>query len=283
MIDVSDPTNPELVGNFDTRGDARGVTVVGNFALVADHTFGLQMIDVSDPTNPRIKGNYDSPGLATRVAVAGNYAYLADGSGGLRAVQVFQSEFDIDRNRGQSLTVNDGIGLVGSAKLTTTQTDGVIWKLSADGGTNWQFFAPDGNWHAFYNPGQDLRWRSTHLWGGMENPTVSEMAVSWVEEEVSGVPAQSGFALHGAAPNPFNPATTLSFEIPARMGVSLKVFDLTGGVVDVLVDGMTLDRGRHEVVWRGQDRSGRRVPSGAYFYRLEAGEYSAVRGMVLMK
>jgi flagellar hook assembly protein FlgD len=92
-----------------------------------------------------------------------------------------------------------------------------------------------------------------------------------------------GPRLHDAAPNPFNPQTTIAFELPNEQAVSLRVFDISGRLVRELVAGETMTMGRHETVWNGRDNTGRRVASGTYFYRLEAGEYSETKRMALIK
>lgn len=84
-------------------------------------------------------------------------------------------------------------------------------------------------------------------------------------------------------PNPFNPMTTISFDLAKAAAVSLRVFDVSGRLVRVLVDGETVAEGRQEAVWNGRDDSGRRVASGTYFYRLEAGGYSETKRMALIK
>lgn len=84
-------------------------------------------------------------------------------------------------------------------------------------------------------------------------------------------------------PNPFNPQTTIAFELRSREAVSLGVFDLSGRLVKRLVEAEEYAKGSHEVQWNGRDDNGHRVPSGAYFYRLEAGQYSESRRMALIK
>jgi hypothetical protein len=93
----------------------------------------------------------------------------------------------------------------------------------------------------------------------------------------------SRFALYPNAPNPFNPVTTIRYDLPVACEVTLKVFDAAGRVVRVLRDG-TLERAdTHGAVWDGRDETGHRVSSGVYFYRLDAGEYTDTKSMVLLK
>ena len=98
------------------------------------------------------------------------------------------------------------------------------------------------------------------------------------------VPGPVAAAVLGDAyPNPFNPHTTISFDLRSERPVSLFVYDLSGRLVDVLLDDEMARQGRNEVVWRGKGLDGRRLPSGTYFYRLEAGEWSQTRRMMLVK
>ena len=85
------------------------------------------------------------------------------------------------------------------------------------------------------------------------------------------------FALGQNRPNPFNPVTEIGFSLPQAGQVRLDVFNIVGQRVATLVDGR-LEAGEHTAVWDGSN-----VPSGVYLYRLEAGEFSATRKMVLIK
>lgn len=78
----------------------------------------------------------------------------------------------------------------------------------------------------------------------------------------------AGALLCPAVPNPFNPSTTLSFELPSSGQARLSVFDVSGRLIRTLVDG-SLPPGKHEVVWDGRDASGRDVGSGTYLGQLE--------------
>ena len=84
----TDQTNLFIkVGSYDTTGQAHIVTVVGNYAYLADGTSGLQIIDVTNPINPRRAGGFGTI-EAWGVAVSGNYAYVADIVSGFHVIDV---------------------------------------------------------------------------------------------------------------------------------------------------------------------------------------------------
>ena len=94
--------------------------------------------------------------------------------------------------------------------------------------------------------------------------------------------ASNTFRLH-AVPNPFNPQTTIAFDLPKQTAVSLRIFDVSGRLVRALIDGEVYGQGRGEVTWNGRDNNGRQVAAGVYFYRLDVGEYSETKRMALVK
>ncbi len=83
-------------------------------------------------------------------------------------------------------------------------------------------------------------------------------------------------------PNPFNPSTTIAYRLPEARHVNLGVYALDGGLIRLLVNDM-VPAGDHTAEWNGRDDSGRMVASGAYFYRLTAGDDVVIRKMLLMK
>ena len=106
--------------------------------------------------------------------------------------------------------------------------------------------------------------------------------VGRVEALAAPVAVATTFALHANYPNPFNPETTIAFDLPQAGRVELQVFDLLGQTVRTLL-AQELSAGGHQVVWNGLDASGARVSSGVYFYRLQAGSQVQMRRMLLLK
>ena len=101
----------------------------------------------------------------------------------------------------------------------------------------------------------------------------------------TGVPdiASRDFLAH-AAPNPFNPATSIRYGVRERGHVSLKVYNVAGQLVRTLVDDLQAPSpdGR-QVTWDGRNDAGMQVSSGVYFYRLTAPGFTETRKMVLLK
>lgn len=91
------------------------------------------------------------------------------------------------------------------------------------------------------------------------------------------------FALYQNVPNPFNPTTTIRYEVPYdRVHVTLKIYDVHGGLVRTLVDDVH-SAGIKEAFWDARNAQGREVASGIYFYRLTAAGYDQTRKMVLLR
>ena len=78
VIDISDPTEPEEIGFYDTPGEALSVTVRGDLAFVADHYEGLRVINITNPRQPEEVGFYDTPGYAHDVFCSEGLIYVAD-------------------------------------------------------------------------------------------------------------------------------------------------------------------------------------------------------------
>jgi hypothetical protein len=102
----------------------------------------------------------------------------------------------------------------------------------------------------------------------------SEMVVGI--EDVNSVVAMD-YSLHQNYPNPFNPTTMIGYQLPIGQEVQLTVHDILGREIITLVNSQ-MPAGEHQVTWDARD-----IPSGIYYYKIQAGDYTEVRKMILMK
>ena len=96
-----------------------------------------------------------------------------------------------------------------------------------------------------------------------------------------GTPAR--FALEQNYPNPFNPTTAIRYQLREPASVSLVIYDLLGQKVRTLIDGQVQVSGSHEVVWDGSSDARAPAASGIFILRLEAGDYTGERKMLLVR
>jgi hypothetical protein len=91
-----------------------------------------------------------------------------------------------------------------------------------------------------------------------------------------------GFGLEQNYPNPFNPETNIVYSIPKESIVKVTVYDILGRKVKELLNEKQ-NKGKYILTWNGEDQKGKRVSSGIYLYRLEAGNYTQTKKLNLMK
>jgi len=90
------------------------------------------------------------------------------------------------------------------------------------------------------------------------------------------------FALGAAHPNPSSGTVSFSFTMAKQGPASIRVYDVAGRLVKMLVGG-TAEAGPHDIVWNATDDGGRRVGAGVYFYRLDAGSWRSQRKIVFLE
>lgn len=110
----------------------------------------------------------------------------------------------------------------------------------------------------------------------------NEVATTFDSSPVEVLNLPKDFAASQNFPNPFNPSTTIKYQLPRAEHVSLKVYNAAGQLVRTLVEGQ-VDAGYHDVVWDSRNENGETVSSGVYFYRFNAGEYNNTVKMMLLK
>jgi hypothetical protein len=90
------------------------------------------------------------------------------------------------------------------------------------------------------------------------------------------------FKLHEAYPNPFNPTTRISYDLPEDANVSITIYDLMGRKVRTLVSEQ-VSAGYHSAMWNAKNDLGASVSAGVYIYTISANDYRDVKKMILLK
>lgn len=166
-----------------------------------------------------------------------------------------------------------GLAVSGPGRILGCRSDGtVIW--SSDSGVSWnvQSTPLTENLYEIDFPSQMTGYIGT--WSGNVLKTTNG-GLTYAQSQFGNVPAE--VKLFGNFPNPFNPSTSVSFELPARQDLKLTIHDISGRVARVLREG-EFPSGMHEVEWNAVGLSG-----GVYFIRLQSGDISLVKKAVLLK
>ncbi len=154
--------------------------------------------------------------------------------------------------------------------------------FTASNSQSWKIFRLSDTTEAgvgSYNRTKPSMYEHTITRGGIVIPDVFMVGTSTpptdIVEKTPNIPEM--FSLKQNYPNPFNPSTVISFEIPSKSNVTLKVFDVIGREVAIIVSG-ELPAGNYTQQWNAQGLSG-----GIYFYRLQAGSFTETRKLILLR
>jgi hypothetical protein len=90
------------------------------------------------------------------------------------------------------------------------------------------------------------------------------------------------YALDQNYPNPFNPSTMITYSVPQKVSVRIDIYNILGQRVSSLVNQEQV-AGTHSLVWNGHDNRNIQVSSGVYFLKMQAGSFSDIKKMLLMK
>ncbi len=280
LVDIVDPTNPQLIGSIVTQSESWDVAIHSNTAYVADHGSGVTMINISVPTIPQIVGTLGPHGYCADVAANDECMFMAAWDlhtawfdcGEVTAT--YLSDFDL---RVESGVVHLQWSLSTTAEADAfrveVQRDGRQWTVPVSAIDSRRFAADDRS--AFVAEGGTVVYTLYYRDEGGAWHRLESRAIDLTQTP----PATR---LLEPYPNPFNPSTTVRFDLVRDERVTLTVFDVAGRPVTTLARG-PWQAGRHEIVWYGQDDDGRPMASGAYYVRLETADSICLKKAMLLK
>jgi hypothetical protein len=146
-----------------------------------------------------------------------------------------------------------------------------VWSVSAWYKQTKYSYTYDGNNNQTEELYQD--WDGS-AWKNITKQLNTYTPITAVNENLSSI---NSYSLSNNYPNPFNPSTKITYSIPERATISLKVFNLLGSEVAELVKG-EIEAGKYNINFNASS-----LPSGVYFYRLQAGSFIQTRKMILLK
>ncbi len=255
--DLADWYDTPILGYLNAGGDVLLMTRMGqDFVYDALRSYlGIEWTDNRENTTLRARAAY--PGLVDMPKTD---------------TQTYNALFDT------TLTSDESTLLFYQTNASSPVRGLGVWRNPAEGGTE----RPDGAQFAFVS-GRPYRYEHAPMRANtdfiLRQLFGEPYTVSAVGEEAL---FTGRLGLSQNFPNPFNPVTTIRFELPRALDVRLAVYDVQGREVTKLAEGR-MNAGIYARVWDGRDHNGRAVASGIYWYRLEAGDRVLARKMVLLK
>ncbi|VAX23324.1 Alkaline phosphatase [hydrothermal vent metagenome] len=272
IIDISDPANPVLSGSIDSIS-CNSVTVLGNYAYLAEANSTVRVIDISDPTNPTQIGSLSIDGVPLNIESSGNYAYVVSGTNGLRIIDISNpsnpAEVGFFKNDDYFMDakvvypyvyIADGYGYVRIVDVTNPASPNEVGVFAT--GYQPTGIAVDNN--LIFVPAEKNGFYILN----------NDLLVS-VKSKTNEIPRN--FLLSQNYPNPFNPTTVISYSLPESGFVSMKMYDILGNEVAVLVNEYK-PTGNYSIEFNGNDLS-----SGVYIYQMQAGSFIDTKKLMLLK
>jgi hypothetical protein len=304
IVDISDPVNPAEIEYYippsHEESNILDIAIRGNYAFVIFYWCVIS-VDISDPGNPIEMDHLSDYGFyswSKKFTIQDTYAFMTVASdlgpdwfsiatidlsdlpnmGLLEHLQIDSLQYPVD-----DLVVSDSYVYV-------VNTGDGLRILDISDPTN-----PVGSgsyipFDGMYNPENKnnvaISGNAIFMTGGIEGTDGSggvyiiqnDLAVS--RDEAYIIPGI--FVLDQNFPNPFNPTTTISFDLSEQSTISLTVYNVQGWQITTLQNGIK-SAGFYDVQWHGVDNSGSLLSTGVYFCRLQAGDYSQTIKMVYLR
>ncbi len=291
IYNVEDPVEPEFVRSVELSiSYVTDMSIDGNIIYLGGSKAGFGCLSINNPENPEIVGYYDTPGGVYDIESSEGYVYVADDYElgiydcaelhGIWDLQISEDSHNFEY-------VSPGSTAIWELTLTNAAEQAVdILSVTIDSAAfNVEFddaitLEPDeeASVPVTFAPRETRAYFGALTIHTERRDVVIELLGTG---EPQSAPEESTlaneFELYSAFPNPFNSQTVISYSLPRRAMVDLRVFDLSGRTVANLSEGFK-SRGLHRIAWEVSD-----LPSGIYLLRLHGSGQSRLAKITLIR
>lgn len=291
-----DPLNPRLL--WSRGGDGHDASVIGQYLYDFHGRDGTYIYDFSTPSRPNLISSIFDPGIQNNhsgwTSPDGNYLYICDELSNHPSPDVVVYDISDLQNPqrvggfGDPNATIHNLFVVNNYIVTSYYTAGFkVFDISDPAAP---VLADQFDTSPASGPGFDGTW-GVYPFAPSGNIYVSDqetglyifslnIAPTAIEPNTRNQP--DDFALFDNYPNPFNPETTIEYQIPENSHVRLEIFNVLGQNIRTLVNS-EIAPGRHTARWDGRDNLGNRVSSGVYLYQLRTEDSVATNRMLLLR
>jgi len=315
VVDISDPVDPVTVSVFDLGGSINSIDVSGNYAFTVGYDPYLKITNITDPLNLSLEGTCNISSNGYEVKIAGDLAYIGTGSDGVKIIDVSDpsnpsiigstNEYndnvsDIEvvdnlcyvawSNSGLFIfdvsdpTTPDMVNSVDPGRVDDIEIQGEHAYLACSSGGVYVYdisSAPEmtmtgyyDTWGYSYNIKAQDNWAfiSSFKYFGVYDCSEA-LPVKNTNPEIS-FPETLVLSAH---PNPFNPTTQLSFDLPKAGSVEVVIYDIFGRQIAELLNDWR-NPGSYQVNFNAEGLS-----SGIYFARIKSSDFNAEQKLIYLK
>ena len=288
VYDISNRTNPIQIATWtsDPAKSIHNAFVKGDFLYIAYYTDGLRVLDISNPSTPievAFYKTYTPMGNPPVFAGAwGVYPYYASGKVVVSDMNTGLYVFDVNEKKGGQIT-----GLVRDAATQQAISGVEVFieemgrKSVTDAAGKFLYGTAEGKHTVKFSKTGYITKIDTIVTKPAILDTFNVALTAGISTSISEIEkkndAPQQFELSQNFPNPFNPTTTINFSIEKPGDTSLRIFDVLGNEVDVLVNQFT------ETGYYSINFDAKQLSSGIYFYRLTSGKHNTIKKMVVLK
>jgi hypothetical protein len=267
---------PSELGSYVTPFEIENLAVnsTNDKTFAACTYWGFRVQNVFYPSNPVEIGFLSTPGPTGDIAFQGIYAYVTEDYAGLRVLDVSNPATPHQVGAVDLPGEAWGISVSGNYAAVACEAEGGLYIVNISTPSN-PFVA------GFYDtPGyaSDVVLAGNYAYVS-DDPYfgIYDCSAALAVQSPSELTPPAYFSLTPASPNPFNSSTTLRYTLQTPGSVRLQVYEITGRLVETLVNGWQ-EEGLHQAVFDGS-----KFPSGIYLYRLSAGSRAVTGKMALVK